>query len=152
LNTANTDQGIILNTKLYREPISVSLARQEIREILGRDHPAMPLLELAASELVTNGLKHSDRGLGRHWLEVTLIASVDSFCLSVIDSGSLFASVEIPEQRREAQSGYGLALIERISRRRWGTRILPDNRRVVWCEIDANPTTEAIESLFAAPE
>ncbi|MEV8630595.1 ATP-binding protein [Streptosporangium sp. NPDC051023] len=49
-------------TCLPNDPESVSRARGEVREWLGKDHPAYENARLAVSELVTNAVRHAGGG------------------------------------------------------------------------------------------
>ncbi|MGW0068308.1 ATP-binding protein [Streptosporangium sandarakinum] len=119
---------------------SVSRARSEVRRWLGDDHPAIDDVVLAASELVTNAIRHSDAGPS-DFIGLTLSATEEAVYVEVNDPGSLLSG---PHVRKEsyAEDGRGLLIIREISLE-WGTRELGHGLgRTVWCAIRAVPRAE----------
>jgi anti-sigma regulatory factor (Ser/Thr protein kinase) len=126
--------------ELARNSHAPRRAREAVTAWTGRDHAALDVLTLAASELVTNAVQHADTGCDRRWVLVQLSQSVDFLHLTVTDPGSLFsAPYRIPRQEQfndKAEGGRGLAIVAELSRGRWGSHLLPPSmHRVVWCDL-----------------
>jgi anti-sigma regulatory factor (Ser/Thr protein kinase) len=90
-------------------------------------------LELVASEVVTNAIRHGRQG-GQILLAAT--PKQDFLCVQVTDDGPGF--VPSPgAMASDEHGGFGLFIVERLSRR-WGvTR--EDGRTRVWFELDYEP-------------
>ncbi|WP_433435350.1 ATP-binding protein [Nonomuraea sp. CA-141351] len=143
-------------SELTRNALALRLARQAVTAWIGRDHPAREAAMLAASELVTNAVKHADTGFDRRWVRIQLSRSEDFLRLAVTDPGSTVSvpyciPPQLPSLNRRAENGRGLAIVATLSRGRWGSHILPQSaHRVVWCYLDTNPTEPDIELRFPA--
>ncbi|MGP3920500.1 ATP-binding protein [Nonomuraea sp. 10N515B] len=119
--------------RLYRGPRTAQRARQLVTGWLGKRDELLPDALQVVSELVTNGVLHPSKGLGREWL-VLSVSSGDGFILlEVTDPGMLGPlrqlHQEAPDLMRE--SGRGLSLVEAYSKD-WGSYTTEACRRVVW--------------------
>jgi anti-sigma regulatory factor (Ser/Thr protein kinase) len=88
-------------------------------------------LALALSEVVTNAVRHGGGGDGR--LELSATPKPGFLCVQVTDAGPGF----VPRPRAmasEPTGGYGLFLVERLTRR-WGITREAERTRV-WFEFD----------------
>ena len=87
-------------------------------------------LRVAVTEVVANAVRHSG---SEEQIRMILTAKEEFLCVRVIDGGS--GLVPMPgAMSSEPGAGYGLFLVEQLTRR-WGmTR--EDNRTRVWFEID----------------
>jgi anti-sigma regulatory factor (Ser/Thr protein kinase) len=87
-------------------------------------------LRLVISEIVTNALRHGDRG---ERIDVAVTPKPEFLCVQVTDDGPGLA----PRPRaleREQEGGFGLFFVEQLTRR-WG--VTRENRRTrVWFELD----------------
>jgi anti-sigma regulatory factor (Ser/Thr protein kinase) len=112
-------------------PSSVGEVRRFLRDVLGADHPALERVEVCASELVTNGILHTDSGKGGHVL-VAVHVRTNRLRVYVVDEGG--ASTE-PRVRRSgfAESGHGLHIVEELSDG-WRTQ-LEDEGRTTWFDV-----------------
>jgi anti-sigma regulatory factor (Ser/Thr protein kinase) len=113
-------------------PRSVGVTRDLARsmgERLGFDADRLGALELVISEVVTNAVRH---GGGREVL-FAMTPKPDLLCVQVTDGGAGF--VPVPRAMgSEEGGGFGLFLVERLTRR-WGmTR--EHGRTRVWFELD----------------
>ncbi|MGV9385769.1 ATP-binding protein [Nonomuraea sp. NPDC003707] len=134
------------------------LARDAICRWLSVEHPAREIVTLAASELVTNAVRHSDASStsdDADAITLDLSQAPDYLRLSVTDPGSACKTPPtIPPQTPNLYSehGRGLAIVQRLSRGRWGSYQTPTRRlRLVWCHLDLNPTPAQVEELFRSP-
>ncbi|MFG1753323.1 ATP-binding protein [Streptosporangium sandarakinum] len=145
MKAPSTEPKVLGRTGLPGVHEAVSRARSEVRGWLGDDHPAVDDVVLAASELVTNAIRHSDSGPG-DFIGLTLSATGEVVYIEVNDPGSLFSG---PHVRREpyAEDGRGLLIIRELSLE-WGARELgPGLGRTVWCAIRAVPHSEDPKNL-----
>ena len=139
--------------ELTRDDHAPRRAREAVTGWVGRSHPARDILILAVSELTTNAVRHADVGPGRRWLVIQLSQGTDYFRLAVTDPGSLFSvpyhiPLQAPRLNGQAEDGRGLAIVAKLSRGRWGSHTLPQAaHRVVWCHLDADPTSAEAELL-----
>ncbi|MFC4587450.1 ATP-binding protein [Sphaerisporangium corydalis] len=129
--------GSLLGVKdLVGTPESVSLAREYVREKLGKDHPALDDVTLLASEVVANAIVHSN---SRHGGRVTLAIAdcFDRIHVDVVDMGGEMA----PPIHGDllAEGGRGLMLVETISCE-WGV-YEDDAGRTVWFQVAYEPKT-----------
>jgi anti-sigma regulatory factor (Ser/Thr protein kinase) len=112
----------------------VRRARSLVRSSLtswGLSH-VVDVLELAASELVTNALVHGTGDIG-----VDLTVSDGIVRLDVTDRGSADTPhVEYPDSG-DASGGWGLQIVEQVSDA-WGTTSGPTETRV-WLERNTRP-------------
>jgi len=148
MKPANAEPRIIGSIHLAGIRESVAHARSEVRRWLGDDHPAIDDLVLAASELMTNALRHSD-ARPYDLIRLTVTATEEMVCVEVRDPGSLFSGPYV-RQEPEAEDGRGLLIVREISQD-WGTR---DHGRglgrTVWCAIRAgapSPDSSAPEPV-----
>jgi len=118
--------------RLRADPRAVAEARERVVSMAGAfvDGERLPSLRLVMSEVLTNAVRHGAPG-GDMLVAVT---PKDEFlCVQVTDSGDGFAPrprAVVPDE----DGGFGLFLIERLTRR-WGlTREMGNTR--VWFEFD----------------
>jgi serine/threonine-protein kinase RsbW len=113
---------------------SVPEARRQTREFAGSlmSGDQLANLELALTELVANSIRHSGSS---DQIIVALTPKAGYLCVRVTDGGT--GLVPRPgAMATEPGAGYGLFLVEQLTRR-WGmTR--EDGRTRVWFEIDYN--------------
>ncbi|WP_271221204.1 ATP-binding protein [Streptosporangium carneum] len=127
--------------KLPRDDRAPGLVRGEMRRWLGTEHPALSGLVLAASELVTNAVRHADAGHGRNWVITALHEGGHFLRLAVTDPGSASSvphrlSAGSVTEPSGGEGGRGLFIVNRLSGGRWGTYVVPgDGHRVVWCHL-----------------
>jgi anti-sigma regulatory factor (Ser/Thr protein kinase) len=143
---ADGDLAAIGTERLVRSPSAPRRGREAIAEWVGEFCPALDSLLLVTSELVTNGVKHSDVGTRNRWIILRLLEGADVFCIEVTDPGS---QTSLPHQipfhsldlNQDTESGRGLALVNEFSRGRWETYLIPGSpHRVVRCLIDIDPS------------
>ncbi|MEU8324154.1 ATP-binding protein [Nonomuraea sp. NPDC048881] len=134
------------------------MARQAVRAWLGTEHAAFEIVTLATSELVTNAVKYTDAPTADGDPgQITLKLSQDEAVLRLVvtDPGSrCSAPARIPMQgpNLHSEHGRGLAIVDYLSRSRWGSYRLPTGGyRCVWCHLDREPTPAQLEELFQAP-
>ncbi|MFC4005727.1 ATP-binding protein [Nonomuraea purpurea] len=141
MKTASAEPRVIGSIHLAGIRESVSHARSEVRRCLGDDHPCVDDAVLAASELVTNALRHSD-ARPYDLIGLTVTATEGMVYVEVRDPGSPFSAPHI-RQEPEAMDGRGLLIIREISQD-WGTREHGRGLgRTVWCAIQAvNPSAD----------
>jgi serine/threonine-protein kinase RsbW len=110
---------------LEREPHAPAYARARAGEFL-KDLPAQARtdVELALSELVTNAVEH-----GEGQARVEIHRREDHVRIEVTDEGD--AAPQVREEPAGADGGWGLRLVDAISRR-WGAY---EGTTHVWCEI-----------------
>lgn len=124
-----------INLAAIRE--SVSRARSEVRRWLGDDHPSVEDAVLAASELLTNALCHSN-ARPYDLIGLTVAVTDGVIYVEVRDPGSTFSAPYL-RQEPEAETGRGLLIISKISQD-WGVREHGRGLgRTVWCAIRAVP-------------
>ncbi|NRQ30929.1 ATP-binding protein [Nonomuraea sp. NN258] len=134
------------------------LARTAITRWLGTTHAAREIVALAVSELVTNAAKYADAtdaGDGRAGITLKLAQDAVVLRLAVTDPGSTCSTpARIPLQapNLHAEHGRGLAIVETLSRGRWGSYRMPGSGcRHVWCYLDRHPTEAQLGELYRAP-
>ncbi|WP_281367995.1 ATP-binding protein [Nonomuraea typhae] len=145
------------------------LAREAVSVWLRAAHPAREITVLAASELVTNAVRYADASRpggesgdsgvdgenSRGLITLKLCQGSDYLRLGVTDPGSSCSqpsAIPLQAPSLEAERGRGLAIVQALSRGRWGSFRLPvTERRVVWCHLDLDPTPAQIEELFLTP-
>jgi len=108
------------------DPQSVRRVRQMIR----REVPIADTfdVELVASELVTNVIRHAETEL-----VVSLELDEDKVRVEVLDGSSIMPAARDLSNGLDATGGVGLRVVEAISDR-WGAEQRPDGK-VVWAEI-----------------
>ncbi|MFI6396163.1 ATP-binding protein [Nonomuraea sp. NPDC050540] len=153
---------------LARSDRAPYLAREAVSGWLGAAHPAREIALLAASELVTNAVRYAAAhtsgetgggvtdGEGRQGsITLKLFQGGDYLRLGVTDPGwscSQPSAIPLQAPSLNAERGRGLAIVQALSRNRWGSFRLPvTGGRVVWCHLDLDPTPAQIEELFLAP-
>jgi anti-sigma regulatory factor (Ser/Thr protein kinase) len=117
---------------LVAAPAAVSEARAWLTGLAADvvEGARLPDLELAISEIVTNAVRHGGPGG-----EIVLAATPKSYflCVQVTDQGPGFAP-RPGAMASDEHGGYGLFLVERLTRR-WG--VTRENLRTrVWFEFD----------------
>ena len=121
--------------RLAPTPASVPEARRIVRElappVLADGQVAK--LEMAVTEVVSNAVRHAGAGED---IVLAMTPKSDYLCLRVTDSGS--GLVPRPgAMSTEPGAGYGLFLVEQLTRR-WGmTR--ENGKTRVWFELDFEP-------------
>lgn len=139
MKAASAEPRVIGSIHLVGIRESVSHARSEVRRWLGDDHPSVDDAVLAASELVTNALRHSD-ARPYDFIRLTVTATEETVYVEVRDPGSAFSGPHI-RQEPEAEDGRGLLIVREISQD-WGTREHGRGLgRTVWCAIRAVPSS-----------
>ncbi|MFC4534228.1 ATP-binding protein [Sphaerisporangium dianthi] len=146
--------------RLPNSPESASRARAAVHAWLGEAHPAYEPVRLAVSELVTNAVRHgrhgvSAQGADEHGseplvLRVSECDDGDRVRVEVTDRGLtagtprvrpdtvalLAESIPADPAFLLAEGGRGLAIVDMLSRGRWGFHPNADGLgRTVWCEI-----------------
>ncbi|MBB5778539.1 ATP-binding protein [Nonomuraea jabiensis] len=114
MKTASAEPRVIGSIRLVGIRESVSHARSEVRKWLGDDHPSVDDVVLAASELVTNALRHSD-ARPYDLIGLTVTAAEGMVYVEVLDPGSMFSAPHI-RQEPEAVDGRGLLIIRETPR------------------------------------
>ncbi|NRQ35613.1 ATP-binding protein [Nonomuraea sp. NN258] len=133
MKSASAKPKIIASIHLAGIRESVSYARTQVRQWLGDDHPAGDDAVLAASELLTNALQHSD-ARPYDLIGLAVAATAEMVYVEVRDPGSSFSAPHI-RQETQAEGGRGLMIISEISED-WGVREHgPGVGRTVWCVI-----------------
>ena len=118
--------------RLASAPESVTEARRLATDFAGSlcSRDQLPKLELAVSEVVGNAVRH---GAGDDDIKFAMTPKDGYLCVQVTDSGPGF----VPKPgaiAAEDDGGFGLFLVERLTRR-WGvTR--EEQRTRVWFELD----------------
>ncbi|GAA4102230.1 ATP-binding protein [Nonomuraea soli] len=147
---------------LARSNLAPSLARGAINDWLETTHPAREITVLAASELVANAVQHSN-AMGasasvqetQDVITLSVAQGSDYLRLAVTDPGSSgegpsMIPLQVPGPN--AEHGRGLAIVNALSRGRWGSYRLPHaGLRLVWCHLDLTPTPAELNALFCAP-
>src|SRR3954466_4701092 len=125
---------------LAAEPQAVAEARERVMALAEPfvEPSRLPDLRLVISEVITNAVRHGGAGD----LLIAVTPKREFLCVQVTDTGDGFA----PRPRAYApdeDGGFGLFLIERLTRR-WGLTREDSNTRV-WFEFDfvAAPVAEA---------
>ncbi|MEU4235662.1 ATP-binding protein [Nonomuraea sp. NPDC026600] len=137
MKAASAEPRVIGSIHLVGIRESVAHARSEVRRWLGDDHPSVDDAVLAASELVTNALRHS-AARPYDFVGLTVTATEGMVYVEVRDPGSAFSAPYI-RQESEAGDGRGLLIVREISQD-WGTREHGRGLgRTVWCAIRAVP-------------
>ncbi|WP_344820842.1 ATP-binding protein [Nonomuraea africana] len=147
-------------TALARSDRAPALAREAVGDWLEPAHPAREITVLAASELVTNAVRHSSTAQPSAVTQGTpdvitlrLSQGSDYLRLAVTDPGSSCSEPSvIPLQVPNLNAERGRAIVEALSRGRWGSyRLPPAGLRLVWCHLDLTPTPTELNELFCAP-
>jgi anti-sigma regulatory factor (Ser/Thr protein kinase) len=120
---------------LVGRPESVSMARAFVRRTLGVDHPALEVVTLLTSEIVTNSVVHSDSRDGGA-VRLAIADCPEFVCVEVLDAGGRMAP-QMPQSgcgdAADAEGGRGLWLVERMASG-WGT-YADRGGRVVWFRV-----------------
>lgn len=125
--------------------VAVPQLRWFVRSVL-REWGLLPLVEvveLVASEMVTNAVMTTDGGMadGQAVVQARLVCAEGRLFIDVWDADSRPPVRQAPED--DAESGRGLLIVESLSRR-WGYRPGTHGGKVVWAEIEARlPVTSA---------
>ena len=122
-----------IQTSLPGRPEAAARARRAVRTLDGLIDPdRLDELELVASELVGNSVRHALSGRPEEVIDLRILASPERVRLEVADSGQGFA----PDPSRPSdlsQGGRGLFLVAALSDR-WG--VDTQVRTTVWCELE----------------
>jgi anti-sigma regulatory factor (Ser/Thr protein kinase) len=98
----------------------VAIARRFVARAL-EGCPVTDTAALLTSELVTNTLRHTHTADGGTF-DVIVWRGLAAACVAVLDDGShATPAVRVPASGEPAESGYGLALVDRLATR-WGYR------------------------------
>jgi anti-sigma regulatory factor (Ser/Thr protein kinase) len=103
------------------EPASVGEARAFVRRVLGPDHVVADDAVLVISELATNVVRHAQTDF-----LVTVRSDSDGLEIAVADGSSIFPAVTT---MADANSGFGLRIVERVSRD-WGFDQTSEGKRI----------------------
>jgi anti-sigma regulatory factor (Ser/Thr protein kinase) len=118
---------------LCAEPRSVAHARERVIELaepfVGEER--LPSLRLVMSEVLTNAVRHGAPGED---MLVAVTPKDEFLCVQVTDAGDGFAPRPRASAPDDEDGGFGLFLIERLTRR-WGLTREQGNTRV-WFEFD----------------
>ncbi|MGX4690066.1 ATP-binding protein [Streptomyces sp. JNUCC 63] len=115
-----------LTLELLATPKEVREVRRELRAYLGG--PCADL-QLCASELLTNVIRHLGEGVP---VTVRVSCTQDRTRLEVTDPNPRALPVLRPAAEEDSETGRGLALLDALTLR-WGVEQGPDNK-TVWCE------------------
>lgn len=117
-------------------PEQVSAARRFVRDVIGTS-PALDIVELLVSELVTNTLHHTASGYGGSF-EVVVRLTPAQLRVEVYDDGAIGQPrIHRKDPDEYFEAGRGLALVEQLADR-WDQE--GDNSGwVVWFEINQQP-------------
>lgn len=121
-----------IETTLPGRPEAATRARCAVRSLSGLiDSESLDDLELVASELVGNSVRHALGGGSDEAIGLRIVASPGTIRLEVADSGPGFEpDVAMPNEL--SQYGRGLFLVDALSER-WG--VDRKARTTVWCEL-----------------
>ncbi|HXJ63984.1 MAG TPA: ATP-binding protein [Actinomycetota bacterium] len=121
----------MIDVRLRSDVSAPGAARQALAELSERvDDPVFEDIRLLVSELVTNGVRHTNQGPAG-WVELTIRWDPRRVRVEVRDPGPGFGEVRAPSIYQE--SGWGLYLVEQVASR-WGVDRSHGN--TVWFEID----------------
>lgn len=126
-----------MSLRLPAEPTAAASARHSLKNRFDRvlENTLLESVELLASELVTNSLRHGR--LGRSdFIEIWVRASEEKVRVEVTDPGPGFRPVRRPSPLFDHSGGWGLYLVDQIASR-WG--VLGKGSTKVWLEIDRKP-------------
>jgi anti-sigma regulatory factor (Ser/Thr protein kinase) len=114
------------------EPHSVPRARERVIELAEPfvSAPRIADLRLVISEVLTNAVRHGGRGD----MLVAVTPKEGYLCVQVTDTGDGFAPRPRAFEPDDDDGGFGLFLVERLTRR-WGLTRENSNTRV-WFEFD----------------
>ena len=110
------------------------------------DHAELENIELLVTELVTNAIRHA----GLHaegWVGVEFLVSSDVVRVEVADPGRGFDPHVLPGAGEERGSGWGLFLVDHLSRR-WGVH--HDEFTRVWFEVPVSPARTFLQGATTA--
>jgi anti-sigma regulatory factor (Ser/Thr protein kinase) len=124
-------------------PECVSEVREFTRKVVGDDGGA-DLVELVASELAGNAIRHSGSGAPEGQFTVHLAALVNRWLVRVDDAGGttqphvcappvMERTEDLDDYGDEVETGRGLAMVAAVSSE-WGV-LGDENARAVWAEI-----------------
>ncbi|MEV4079124.1 ATP-binding protein [Nonomuraea fuscirosea] len=126
---------------LRRSPNIVWQARQTIRFWLADANPDLLYnVALAASELVTNVIRHVPAGVQRDWVKMRLGAAAGFVRLEVIDPGTTLCEPQFTPLALGSlqESGRGLDIVAGLAIR-CGTERIGSGPRLVWAELTTQP-------------
>ena len=111
-------------------PRAAGRARHELTRLrTDLDNPLMESVRLLVTELVTNSVRHADADA----IEMAVLVARDRIRVEISNPGAAF----VPKQReegQEAESGWGLFLVDRLSDN-WGVVDDEAGYQRVWFEI-----------------
>jgi anti-sigma regulatory factor (Ser/Thr protein kinase) len=125
--------------RLTPEPHSVPRARERVIALAEPFVAAARIadLRLVISEVITNAVRHGGEGD----MVVAVTPKHGYLCVQVTDTGDGFAPRPRAFEPDDDDGGFGLFLVERLTRR-WGLTREDDNTRV-WFEFDFEPLAAA---------
>ena|SRR5687768_10803565 len=123
----------LIETTLPGRPEAATRARRVVRSLEGLiPTERLDDVELVASELVGNSVRHALCNNPDGAIDLKIVASPETVRLEVVDPGPGFE----PKGGRPSDlspNGRGLFLVETLSQR-WG--VMRDRATTVWCELD----------------
>jgi anti-sigma regulatory factor (Ser/Thr protein kinase) len=122
-------------------PAHVQAARQFVARTMGAGRPGTDLGVLLTSEIVTNSIVHSDSGLPRGTVTITVSCITGGFRVEVLDAGGRSVPQVAARKGPLAEGGQGLYLVSELSAS-WGYRV-EGTGVVTWFEVSAEPGPEA---------
>lgn len=129
---------VLLGTlRVVAEDGEVATMRRWLYELLIDQHAGvLDDVTLAASEVVTNAIEHSDSGaVGEEISIAALSVGGHAIRIEVVDSGSSSSYPRISDSDIGEEHGRGLRIVHAISAGRWGS-LSNDSRQVkVWFEV-----------------
>jgi anti-sigma regulatory factor (Ser/Thr protein kinase) len=121
-----------LSLDLPARPDSISQARDALGQLRPAvDEPTLLNLRLLVSEVVTNAVRHTGASPDAR-LRLVVESRDDAVRVEVHDEGPGFEAPSDPRPRPEGTSGWGLVLVQKLSRA-WGTEPPPGAH--VWFEL-----------------
>jgi serine/threonine-protein kinase RsbW len=123
--------GPVLVKRWTRSPQRVAQARHELRRVL-EEWDLVGLAdsaELVLSELFTNAVRHARAPRGRQ-IETRYERMPDGVRIEVHDANENRPVLQVPSS--DGESGHGLALVDALTRGRWGVDGPNECGKLVW--------------------
>jgi anti-sigma regulatory factor (Ser/Thr protein kinase) len=143
------DEDALLSLRLPARPEAVSAARKALASLNGDlhliSHSRLNDAQLLVSELVTNGVRHSQHD------EVSMTVRADPAVLrvEVSNSGMPFEPDEARPPSYDRAGGWGLRIVELLAHR-WGVDSRGEEVQV-WFEIDRPDSEAPLQIIGEAP-
>jgi anti-sigma regulatory factor (Ser/Thr protein kinase) len=123
----------VIDIRLRNDTNAPGTARRALDELSSMvDDPVFDDIRLLVSELVTNGVRHTEQGPAG-WVDLAIRWTRRNVRVEVTDPGPGFGEVRTPSIYQE--SGWGLFLVEQVASR-WGVDRSGGRGNTVWFEID----------------